>query len=243
MTKNNQLSRRLVVAGSIGLAAVLIVLAVRAAILYTPTVEHNYADPVKGDVDAPVKLVEYSDFQCPYCKEFQPILKKVLSDFGDAVSLEYDDFPLIQTHPNSFLAAEAGQCALQQDAFWEYHDLLFKQQTEWSSLGDPTEKFVQYAKDVNLNAEQFSQCLNNHEQKGAVTEDIAEGNAQQVNSTPTLFVNGEEYDLQNGYEGQTGYAGLQTLIKKHLLTTTPEDQINSSNSNTNSADNSNVNNE
>lgn len=220
MKMTNQLGKRLMVTGGVILGAVVIVWALRAAIVYTPTVEHNYADPIKGNVDAPVKLVEYSDFQCPYCKELEPILKRALTDFGDNISLEYNDYPLIQTHPNAFLAAEAGQCALQQNKFWEYHGKLFDQQTSWSKLSDPASNFVQYATELGLNTDQFSQCLNNHEQKPAVTEDIAEGNAKRVDSTPTIFVNDEEYNLKTGYDGKTGYAGLQALIQKYLPATT-----------------------
>lgn len=231
MKITNQLGKRLIVAGSIMLGAVVIVWAVRAAILYTPTVEHNYADPVKGNVNAPVKLVEYSDFECPHCKDFEPILKKALADFGDNISLEYNDFPLTQAHKNATLAAEAAQCALQQNTFWEYHDVLFAKQDDWANVADPTEKFAQYATELSLDKDKFSSCVNNHEQKPAVTEDVAEGNAKQVDSTPTLFVNGEEYNLKDGYDGQTGYAGVQALIKKYLPANTTPENTNVSNTN------------
>ncbi len=216
MQITTKLRKQLIIASVITLAAILIVLAIRAAILYTPTVTHHYSDPVKGKAEAPVQLVEYSDFQCPYCKDLVPMLNKVLTDYGDQISVEYNDFPLIQAHPNAMAAAEAAQCALQQHKFWEYHDTLFNQQTSWNALPDPTSNFVQYAVELQLNSDQFSQCLNNHEQKATVTEDIAEGNSKRISGTPTLFVNGEKYDLEKGYNGSTGYAGLQALIKKYL---------------------------
>ncbi|MBI4408024.1 MAG: thioredoxin domain-containing protein, partial [Candidatus Kerfeldbacteria bacterium] len=79
------------------------------------------ADPVRGDTTAPVTIEEYSDFQCPACKSLEPVLEKVLQDFPGQVKLVYNDFPLRTIHPNGAIAAEAGQCALVQDKFWEYH--------------------------------------------------------------------------------------------------------------------------
>lgn len=154
-------------------------------------VQGGTADPVRGDASATVTIEEYSDFQCPACKSLEPTLKQVLQEFPGQVKLVYNDYPLRTIHQNAAAAAEAGQCANNQNRFWEYHDLLFQKQTSWEDLSDPTSTFVTYATDLGLDGATFQSCLDNDEMVASVKEDEQEGTKAKINSTPTLFVNGE----------------------------------------------------
>ncbi len=149
------------------------------------------ADPIRGDTTAPVTIEEYSDFQCPACKSLEPVLEKVLQDFPGQVQLVYNDFPLTTIHDHAVATAEAGQCALAQDKFWEYHDLLFQRQSLWAQATDITAVLTEYAVELGLDSTQFSTCLASDETVPSITEDTAEGKQAKVSSTPTLFVNGE----------------------------------------------------
>lgn len=148
-------------------------------------------DPVRGEASATVTIEEYSDFQCPACKQLHPILKQILQEFPGQVKLVYNDFPLRTIHPNGAAAAEASQCAFAQSAFWEYHDLLFQRQSDWSEATDLDPLFTGYAVELGLNEATFSACLANDETIASVVEDETEGKQASVSSTPTLFVNGE----------------------------------------------------
>ena len=175
-----------------------IALGILAAIILTgylvsrvPKVESVYGkgDPVKGAPQATVKIVEYSDFQCPACQQVQGTIKRIMEEYSGAVQLIYNDFPLVRVHPNALPAAEAAQCAFSQGRFWEYHDLLFEGQNIWAQSTDPQSSFMGYARDAGLNIEQFSRCLENHETRKAVREDMNEGETLRIQSTPTFFIN------------------------------------------------------
>src|SRR3989344_2071642 len=118
-------------------------------------------DPVIGDKDAKVTIIEFSDFQCPFCSRFREQtfdqLKKEYIDTGK-VKFVYRDFPLESIHPNALKAAEASECADDQGKFWEYHDILFSKQDEWSQ-SDGISKFKVYAKDLSLDTSKFDKCL------------------------------------------------------------------------------------
>lgn len=147
-------------------------------------------DPTKGNVNATVHVVEYSDFQCPFCATTGPLLSRLATEFGDKISIEYNDFPLTTIHDNAFPAAEAAQCAFQQDKFWEYHDTLFLKQSAWSIERDPLDLFKQYASELELDTEQFADCVQSHDTRASIREDMQEGAQADVSGTPTIFVNG-----------------------------------------------------
>src|SRR3972149_9699030 len=132
-----------------------IAVGILAAILLTgylvariPEVESVYGegDPVKGARQARVRIVEYSDFQCPACQQAQRPLKQILEEYGETVQIIFNDFPLVKAHPNALSAAEAAQCAYSQQRFWEYHDLLFEGQDIWAQMTDPQPYFLDYAR-------------------------------------------------------------------------------------------------
>jgi protein-disulfide isomerase len=145
---------------------------------------------IKGNKDASVKLVEYSDFQCPACASFQPVVADVLSQFGDKISFEYKHFPL-PIHPLAEPAARAAEAAGQQDVFFEFHDKLFENQTAWSSSPNPMMQFTAYAEELDLDVEQFRRHYGASLIRERVREDLAEARDLGLTGTPTFYLNGE----------------------------------------------------
>ena len=154
--------------------------------------------------DAPVTIVEFSDFQCPYCASQQPILKKIKRAYGDQVNILYKHIPL-PIHPFAQRAAEASECARDQDKFWEYHDLLFDQQDSISEV-----LFSQLAQQLGLSISQFNQCLASGAKKSVVQTDLAEAQSLMISGTPTFFINGQRF------VGVQSYEELQQIIDQAL---------------------------
>ncbi len=141
--------------------------------------------PSKGPPDAPVVLVEFSDFQCPYCASLHATLEQVIARYSAQVRLIYRNFPLSQIHPNAEKAAEAGLCAADQGHFWEMHDLMFQSQSLLKEA-DLKSKAAQ----LNLDTAMFNSCLNSGQKAGKVQQDLYAGAKLGVAGTPALFVNG-----------------------------------------------------
>jgi protein-disulfide isomerase len=158
-----------------------------SVLLRPPKVEVGY-DParVRGEAKAPVTIVEFSDFQCPYCKKVQPILKDLLTKYDGRVKLAYRDFPLRTLHAQAQLAAEAARCAEDQGKFWQYHDALFADQSKLDETG-----LVKSAQMLGLNEKSFQTCLAAGSFKAQIEEDVQEGTKAGVTGTPGFFINGE----------------------------------------------------
>jgi len=151
--------------------------------------------PILGNKDAKVTIVEFSDFQCPFCKqmfeEALPQIKKEYIDTGKA-KLAFRHYPLTSIHPNAQKAAEASECANDQDKFWEYHDQLFTNQADWESLsGDEViNKFVEYANTIGVDGETLRECVTSGKMAENVKKDVDAGTKVGVDGTPATFVNG-----------------------------------------------------
>ncbi len=158
-----------------------------AILLRPPLAEVSY-DParVRGNAKARVTIVEFSDFQCPFCVRAQPTLREVLARYGDRVKLAYRDFPLHQIHPQAQMGAEAARCAGDQGKFWEYHDLLF--QGPGQPLDQPA--LADHAQKLQLDAPKFESCLAAGRHRAAVERDLQDGVTAGVSGTPAFFVNG-----------------------------------------------------
>ena len=141
--------------------------------------------PVRGAADAPVTIVEFSDFECPFCKQTHPTLKQLLERYPGKVRLAYRDFPLDSIHPQARRAAEAARCASDQGKFWEYHDVLFTQSPQLA-----LEDLRRYAGQVGLDVTKFDGCLAAGVHKAAVQRDLDEGNRLGITGTPAFFING-----------------------------------------------------
>jgi protein-disulfide isomerase len=141
--------------------------------------------PVSGTADAPVTLVEFSDFHCPFCRQVQPVLAQLLERYPDKVRLAYRDFPLDGAHPRARRAAEAAHCAREQGNFWEYHDVLFAHPSQATP-----EDLKRYAAQVGLDRVRFEGCVTERVHRPAVQRDFEEGVRLGVTGMPTVFVNG-----------------------------------------------------
>lgn len=146
-------------------------------------------DHIQGPATAPVTLVEYGDYQCPYCGQAYPIVKALQRTLGDQLRFVFRNFPLAEIHPHAEGAAEAAEAAGAQGKFWEMHDLLFEHQ---GALDGPD--LVQYARQLGLDLARFERDLTEHRFASRVHEDILSGARSGVNGTPTFYVNGRRHD-------------------------------------------------
>jgi protein-disulfide isomerase len=140
-------------------------------------------DPVKGPADAPVTILEFTDFQCPYCKQAQNTLKQIEQAYEGKVRIIAEQFPLAM-HPRARPAAEAALCAQEQGKFWEYRDKLFDKQ----QLSD--EDFKRYARELGLKEKKFDKCMSSHAVNSRLEADISRGQSYGIHGTPFFIVNG-----------------------------------------------------
>ncbi|MFA6105673.1 MAG: thioredoxin domain-containing protein [Patescibacteria group bacterium] len=161
-------------------------------------------DHTKGNLASKVVLVEYSDFQCPACGQFYPVVKTVEQKYGKDILLVYRHFPL-PSHDKSDLAARASEAASAQGKFWEMHDKLFDNQTTWTVAPEPEKIFADYAVQLGLNKEKFISDLKSIEVENRIQKDISSGSASGIQGTPTFFLNGKVLNLQT-------YGDLETNV-------------------------------
>ena len=153
----------------------------------TPPVRER--DHVQGSATALVTLVEYGDYQCPFCGDTYPIIKELQNHFGDQLRFVFRNFPLSEAHPHALAAAELAEAAAAQGKFWPMHDMLFEHQT---ALDD--HHLAQYARSLDLNLAELKATLEGDEPKQRVRSDFTSGVRSGVNGTPTFFINGSRFD-------------------------------------------------
>jgi len=161
-------------------------------------------DPSIGPANAPVTIIEFSDFQCPYCERAEPAVKQILGKYKDKVKFIYRDFPL-GFHPYAQKAAEASECADEQKKYWEYHDLLFKNQNALD-----IESLKKYAKELKLDESKFNKCLESGKYASETKKDFEDGQKAGVSGTPTFFINGIKV------VGAQPYAVFEQVIEQEL---------------------------
>jgi protein-disulfide isomerase len=166
----------------------------------------NEGAPTAGKKDAPVELVEFSDFQCPFCQRMAPTLKEVKQKYPDKVKIVYRQFPLTNIHPFAFKAAEASLCANEQGKFWELHDVMFSDQKK---LGVSDLKAA--AKSLGMDEGKFNSCLDSGRYVEQVQKDSKEAQRLGVTGTPAIFINGVQL---NG--GAVPYTVVEDAIEKEL---------------------------
>ena len=147
---------------------------------------------VKGKGTTGVAVVEYGDYQCPYCGQFEPFVEQAVAKYGDQITFQFRNLPLIQVHQNALAGARAAEAASNQDKFWEMHDMLYENQTTWSESSNPQSYFDQYAKQLGLNISQFDKDAASAHTNDVINADIAAfdktGNEK---STPAFFIDGK----------------------------------------------------
>ncbi len=169
------------------------------------TLSVGQRDHRRGPATALVTLVEYGDYECPYCGQAYPIVKEIQRRLGDRLRFVFRNFPLTQSHPHAEHAAEAAEAAAAQEKFWEMHDSLFEHQ---QALDDA--HLVHYAVALNLDQETFEREMTEHVHTNRVHEDFLSGVRSGVNGTPTFFINGVRHD--DSYELETLLAAIEAAM-------------------------------
>ena len=162
--------------------------------------------PMRGLTTAKVVVDEYSDFECPACKAAVPLVKEVIETFGERILFKFHHYPLIQVHTQAFRAAQAAECANDQGKFWEYHDMLYEKQPALSRSD-----LESYARSLKLDVDGlqgFNACLDSRAKANQVRSDVSEGDRQDVNATPTFFINSEKV---------VDWSKLKELIQAKLM--------------------------
>src|SRR5206468_10834149 len=163
------------------------------AVLTMPVTEDR--DHIEGPADAPVTLVQYGDYECPFCGAAYPIIKEVQARMGKRLRFVFRNFPISTSHPHAERAAEAAEAAAAQGKFWEMHDLLYENQRD---LRDRS--LHAYAEQLGLDVDLFDKELAEHVHAGRVHEDFMSGVRSGVNGTPTFYINGLRHD--DSYEAE-----------------------------------------
>ncbi|GCE30317.1 hypothetical protein KDA_58330 [Dictyobacter alpinus] len=177
------------------------------AIQLVPEVSSH--DHIQGSLDAPVTLVEYGDFQCPYCRQAQSTVKKLQQKFQDQLCFVFRNYPLVESHPNAEHAAEAAEIAASQGKFWEMYQLLFDHQNE---LDDA--HLVKYAEQLGIDRALFIQAMTDGNQIERIRKDMESGDQSGVPATPTFFINGVRYEDTPDVE--TMAQAIERVLEKHL---------------------------
>lgn len=165
----------------------------------------NEEDHIRGNPEAPITIIEFSDFQCPFCARFHPTVQQILNDYPDQVRWVYKHFPLDSIHPEARPSAEASECAGEQGKFWEFADGLFENQ---SLLG--SNLYKELASQIGLNLSQFEDCVSSRKYKDHVEADLQDGIKAGITGTPGSFVNGEKIS------GAVPYGVLEATINRVL---------------------------
>lgn len=146
-----------------------------------------------GDGSTGVKIVEYGDYQCPFCGQYYPIVEQVKEKYKTQVTFQFRNLPLLQVHQNAFAAARAAEAASLQGKFWEMYGLLYQNQQSWSSTTAATSIFEQYASQLKLNLDQYKKDFASQQVNDTINADIAEFNkTKETMSTPTFFLDGKK---------------------------------------------------
>ncbi len=162
--------------------------------------EVNSMDHTKGSTEPIVTLIEYADFQCPACASYNFIVNQLVQEFKDKMQVVYRHFPLSSIHRHAQIAAQAAEAAGDQGYFWEFVNILYERQNEWSNTRDPRNLFMDYARELTLNVEQFNKYMNSDEAKKKVRADYESGLAAGIDSTPTFYINGDKVVNPKGLE-------------------------------------------
>lgn len=149
---------------------------------------------IEGSGKTGVTLVEYGDYECPYCEGYYPIVKQVQQEFNDQIYFQFRNFPLVSVHQNAFAGARAAEAAALQNKFWQMHDALYDSSNwqVWSTASDPTPYFNEYAQQLGFNTVQFKKDFNGSAVNNSVNADMSAGNKLNINGTPTFYLDGKQ---------------------------------------------------
>ena len=165
---------------------------------------------IEGQGKDGITLVEYGDYECPFCGQYYPVVKQVQQEYNQQIFFQFRNFPLVSIHQNAFAGARAAEAAGLQNKFWQMHDALYETQNNWVNLGDPTNYFNSLAQQLGLNVNQFKTDYASTKVNDLINADMAEGNKLNITGTPTFFLDGKQ--VQVG-ESQSAF---ETLINAEI---------------------------
>lgn len=174
---------------------------------------------VRGPDSAPIRILDFSDFQCPACRLASLVAEELIQKYPGKIQLVFKHFPL-RMHPWALVAHQSAECANMQGKFWQFYDKMYQNQQVWSILSDPLPTFASYAQEIGLNMTDFEKCMVNPQVAAQIAAEKKEGEALEVKSTPTFFINGQMF--AGGVELQVSG---QSLIRKMLGL--PEEKVTS----------------
>lgn len=188
-----------------------------------------------GNPNATVTIEEFADFQCPTCAQIHSVMKEVQAAYGSRIKFIFRSFPLTQIHRNAFDAAVAAESAGRQGKYWDMQNLLFQNQTAWSNSTDPRPVFEGYAQTLGIDVERFKADMAGMETKERVQRDLDRGRALNINSTPTIFINGMSVPFE-----QMKLQSLREIIDAELAKNPPPQQTVAPSSESSSTSNANT---
>jgi protein-disulfide isomerase len=178
---------------------------------------------VEGEGKDGVTLVEYGDFECPYCGEAYQVVTQVEQEYNQQITFQFRNFPLTTIHPNAFAGARAAEAASLQGKFWQMHDLLYAQNVEyydsnetyntWVGASNPLPDFDSYAKELGLNVAKFNQAYSSNQVNDSISADMTAGNKLGITGTPTFYVDGKQIQLTS-YTVQAFQKYINAAIKQ-----------------------------
>ena len=166
-------------------------------------------DHMQGNPEAPIELLEYGDYQCPYCGRAYPIIKKLQGELGDKMNFVFRNFPLTTVHPQAMLAAMASEAAALQGIYWPMHDILFENQRRLNKSA-----IIGFAKDLSLDPDKFGTDIEDEQIQKAIELQFYGGMRSGVNATPGFFINGEK--LNTGWEGDDLLKFIQQTFPQYV---------------------------
>ncbi len=172
---------------------------------------------IEGSKSTGVILVEYGDYECPYCEQFAPTVQAVVAEFKDQIQFQFRNFPLVNVHQNAFAGARAAEAAGLEGKFWEMHDQLYDQGNwqVWSTANDPTPFFKQFAQHIGLNATTFATDFASSKVNDLINADMSEGSRLKIQGTPAFFLDGKAVTINNTV------AAFEKVIKAEIAKKAP----------------------
>lgn len=180
------------------IVVLVVIILIAGSVVYSKQVTSKANEGVaievhqKGNHEAQITLVEYSDFECSACGQFYPYVKDIINEYNDELNFEYRHFPLSNIHDKAIPAAKASEAAAQQGKFWEMHDKLFENQSTWSKSTNASTYFNQYAEEIGLDMDKFKLHLNSSIIANAVDAGFADARSRDFTGTPTFLLNDEK---------------------------------------------------
>ncbi|MBX4204896.1 MAG: DsbA family protein [Candidatus Doudnabacteria bacterium] len=159
------------------------------------------SDKVLGNREAPVQIIEYADFQCPSCQAVDPLLKQLVSEYQGKIALVYRNYPLKTIHSTAMIAAAAAEAAGKQGKFWEMHDLLYTNQSQWADKPNAAEIYAGFAQSLGMDVEQFKKDLLSPAIQAQISSNYDTAIGLTLDHTPTFALNGKLIDNPRGYDG------------------------------------------